>query len=140
MTAIEVFDPAMCCSTGVCGPTVEPHLARFAADLRWLGEQGANVTRHNLGQEPGAFATSPVVTGILSAGGEEALPVILIDGRLKWSGHYPTREELAAAAGVSSVAAGPTMTVLPVVSASQSADGGACCSPADQSQAGTGCC
>ncbi len=34
MTTIEVFDPAMCCSTGVCGPQVDPDLARFAADLR----------------------------------------------------------------------------------------------------------
>ena len=29
---IRVFDPAMCCSTGVCGPSVEPDLARFAAE------------------------------------------------------------------------------------------------------------
>jgi hypothetical protein len=140
MTTIEVFDPAMCCSTGVCGPTVEPHLARFAADLRWLAEQGTTVTRHNLGQEPGAFVTRPIVSSILSAGGEEALPVILIDGRLKWSGHYPTREELAAGADAPPVAAAPATTTLEIVSAPGTADSGACCSPAEQSAAGTGGC
>ena len=31
MTAVRVFDPAMCCSTGVCGPSVDPQLARFSA-------------------------------------------------------------------------------------------------------------
>ena len=36
MTRLEVFDPAMCCPTGVCGPAVDPKLARFAADLAWL--------------------------------------------------------------------------------------------------------
>ena len=41
---VEVFDPAMCCSTGVCGPSVDPALARFESDLRWLGDQGATVT------------------------------------------------------------------------------------------------
>ena len=36
MSTIRVFDPAMCCSTGICGPAIDPQLARFAADLSWL--------------------------------------------------------------------------------------------------------
>ena len=31
MTHLQVFDPPMCCSTGVCGPQVDPELPRFAA-------------------------------------------------------------------------------------------------------------
>ena len=53
MKTIEVFDPAMCCSTGVCVPSVDPALARFAADLDWLGGQGVSVERFNLAQQPG---------------------------------------------------------------------------------------
>jgi hypothetical protein len=45
---IRVFDPAMCCSTGVCGPSVDPDLARFAADVDWLQKQGVKVERFNL--------------------------------------------------------------------------------------------
>jgi hypothetical protein len=30
---IRVFDPAMCCSTGVCGPSIDPELTRFAGDV-----------------------------------------------------------------------------------------------------------
>ena len=45
MASVEVFDPAMCCSTGVCGPSVDPALARFAADLEWLAGQGVAVAR-----------------------------------------------------------------------------------------------
>ncbi len=126
MTSVTVFDPAMCCSTGVCGPQVEPHLARFEADLRWLSTQGAQVTRHNLGQEPGAFAGNDLVRTILQAGGEQALPVILLDGRLRWTGTYPTRDELAA------TLAKPATTEVPAGDA-------ACCAPADQ-DAGGGCC
>ena len=37
MSKLEVFDPAMCCSTGVCGVDVDPVLVQFAADLQWLG-------------------------------------------------------------------------------------------------------
>ena len=49
MSKLEVFDPAMCCSTGVCGVDVDPVLVQFAADLQWLGEQGVEIKRYNLG-------------------------------------------------------------------------------------------
>jgi hypothetical protein len=29
MAKMQVFDPAMCCSTGVCGPSVDPTLRAF---------------------------------------------------------------------------------------------------------------
>ena len=55
MPKLQVFDPALCCSTGVCGTTVDPALPAFAADLAWLAEQGVTVERFNLAQQPGAF-------------------------------------------------------------------------------------
>lgn len=93
---IEVFDPAMCCSTGVCGPSVDPALAKFAADLDWLTSTGATVRRFNLGQEPVAFAENEQVRALLSETGEAALPVIFADGELRATGRFPVREELAA--------------------------------------------
>jgi len=42
---IQVFDPPLCCSTGVCGTDVDPELVRFAADLDWLAKQGVEVER-----------------------------------------------------------------------------------------------
>ena len=59
MKPIEIFDPAMCCNTGVCGPSVDPELARFAGDLSFLKENGASVRRYNLSQEAMAFAKTP---------------------------------------------------------------------------------
>lgn len=58
MTRLQVFDPAMCCSTGVCGPHVDPQLPRFSADLEWLGTQGVEVERYNLAQQPRVFVAS----------------------------------------------------------------------------------
>jgi len=92
---LEVFDPSMCCSTGVCGPSVDPVLPRFAADLDWLAEHGVQVTRHNLAQEPGAFAAAPAVQAALAERGTDCLPLILVDGRIVSQGSYPTRAELA---------------------------------------------
>jgi hypothetical protein len=96
---IRVFDPAMCCSTGVCGPSVDPDLARFAADVDWLQKQGVVVERFNLSQQPGAFAETPAVKEAL-ARGNEVLPLVLVDGRIAVEGAYPSRETLAALAGV----------------------------------------
>lgn len=93
---VQVFDPAMCCSTGVCGPTVDPALATFASDLAWLAAQGVSVQRHNLSQEPKAFAERDLVRGLLAERGDEALPAVVIAGELRSWGRYPTRTELAA--------------------------------------------
>lgn len=97
---LRVFDPAMCCSTGVCGPTSDPTLARVAADLEWLRERGALVARHNLAQEPGAFVANATVRAALERGGVALLPMVLADGRVLSEGAYPSRAALARAAGL----------------------------------------
>lgn len=99
MKTLEVFDPAMCCSTGVCGVDVDPMLAQFAADLKWIGEQGIKVARHNLGQEPQAFAANPAVVKEMEAG-MERLPVIVVDGHIVSTGMYPSRAQLAQKLGL----------------------------------------
>ncbi len=96
-TVVGVYDPAMCCPTGVCGPSVDPELSRISGDLRWLETQGAKVERFNLAQEPDAFVANPRVTGLMQAFGEGALPAVLVDGEVAAHGRYPSREELVEA-------------------------------------------
>lgn len=93
---IELFETAMCCETGVCGPTVDEQLLAIREDLRWAEAQGAGVARHNLTSDPDAFVANPKVTGLMQAFGDEALPVLIVDGEIRTRGHYPTRDELAA--------------------------------------------
>ena len=100
MTAVHVFDPPMCCSTGVCGPSVDPQLVRFAADLDWLHSQGVAVERFNLSAQPGAFAEDAAVRAALEKDGETALPLVKVDDEVKNSGVYPSRDDLAAWAGL----------------------------------------
>lgn len=100
MTHVRVFDPAMCCSTGICGPSVDPQLVRFAADLAWLEGQGVKVERFNLSQEPAKFAEDAAVKGALEAKGEGALPLVQVNGEVRSTGLYPDRAELARWAGV----------------------------------------
>ncbi len=99
-TILEVFDPAMCCSTGVCGPDVDPRLVRFAADLDWLKSRDADVRRYNLAHQPAEFARQAVIKDLLTKSGPQVLPAILVDGVLASQARYPSRVELAAMAGV----------------------------------------
>jgi arsenite methyltransferase len=92
---VELYEPAMCCQSGVCGPTVDQQLIDIREDLRWAEAQGADVTRHNLSSDPDAFVANPKVTGLMAAFGEGALPVLVVDGDIAIHGHYPSREELA---------------------------------------------
>ncbi len=94
MKKLEVFDPAMCCSTGVCGVEVDPVLAQFAGDLKWVAEHGVIVERHNLGQEPQSFAANQAVVKIMEQG-MDMLPIIMIDGHIISTGIYPSRQQLA---------------------------------------------
>ena len=100
MTRVTVYDPAMCCSSGVCGPDVDPVIVQFASDLDWLSQNGVEVARINLSQEPARFAENDKVKAVLAASGVEGLPVILIDEELGSSGRFPARRDLAQMAGV----------------------------------------
>jgi hypothetical protein len=120
MKTLEVFDPAMCCPTGICGVNVDPSLVQFAANLQWATEQGVKVTRHNLGQEPQAFAANPTVVKEMETG-MDRLPILLIDGAIISTGLYPSRAQLAQKLGLSVAAAEAPLTK-------------SCCSPK------SGCC
>ena len=96
MKTIQVYDPPMCCSTGVCGPDVDPILPRFAGFLSQLGSAGVKVERYNLAQQPLAFVQNPAVKALLDQEGTDALPAIFIDGQLARKGSYPDAEQRAA--------------------------------------------
>lgn len=91
---LTVYDPAMCCSTGVCGPDVDDKLVDFANDVKWLKSQGIVVKRHNLGQEPEAFKSNPEVIARLQAEGSDILPILTTDGSIVSEGVYPNRDQL----------------------------------------------
>ena len=100
MTKLQVFDPAMCCSTGVCGPSVDPALPRFAADLEWLKSKGVKIERYNLAQEIAEFTGNPTVKTALNTRGTKCLPLVLLNGEIVSEGTYLTREQLASFTGV----------------------------------------
>lgn len=123
MSILEVFDPPMCCSSGVCGPQVDPVLPRFAADIAWLKKRGIDVRRYNLSQQPQAFAENAQVARALEKG-TDVLPIVIVDGLIVSTGTYPTRADLALRLGI--------VADIASVAVKGAANGG--CTP------GSGCC
>jgi hypothetical protein len=93
MKTIQVYDPPMCCSTGICGTDLNPDLVNFAAMLAQLGTHGLEVKRYNLGQQPMAFVENTTVKALLDKDGSEVLPVIFLNEKIYLQGRYPTADE-----------------------------------------------
>ena len=105
MTNIQVFEPGLCCGTGICGVDVDQQLITFSADMDWARSAGGTVTRVNLAQEPLAFAENDTARTFLHTVGQDGLPVVLVDGNTVLTGRYPSRSELARWAGLDTPAA-----------------------------------
>ncbi|MDF2522791.1 MAG: transcriptional regulator [Clostridiales bacterium] len=95
MKTIEIFDPAMCCSTGVCGPSIDPELMRISTLINSLKEKGIIIKRHGLSSEPQDFISNKVISDIIQKNGADILPVTLVDGEVVKTKGYPTNEEFS---------------------------------------------
>lgn len=93
MKKLEIFDPAMCCSTGVCGPSIDKDLMRVATVINRLKEKGVEIQRYGLASEPFEFISNPVINEILGTEGADILPITLLDGEVVKTKVYPTNEE-----------------------------------------------
>lgn len=95
MKKLSIYDPSMCCSSGVCGPSVDPVLVQLTSDLEWLKKRGVAVERHNLSQQPADFAANAAVRDALQEEGQDCLPLVFADTHRVASRFYPTREQFA---------------------------------------------
>ncbi|CAN5477850.1 arsenite efflux transporter metallochaperone ArsD [soil metagenome] len=100
MTGIQIFDKPLCCSSGVCGPDVDPALVTFSADLQWLTKQGVEVQRINPAQQPTLFAANELVRDELKKNGNNCLPLVVVNVAVVSRGSIPNRSQLAGWTGV----------------------------------------
>lgn len=100
MSKIEVFEPALCCATGVCGEDVDQALVTFSADMDYVRSRGGDITRYNLASAPQAFADNDAAKAFLHLSGSAGLPLVLVDGVTAMTGRYPERTRLTSWAGL----------------------------------------
>ncbi|MDT8718488.1 arsenite efflux transporter metallochaperone ArsD [Clostridium sp. 19966] len=100
MSKLEIFDPAMCCSTGVCGPSINKELLRVATAINNMTKKEVSITRYNLSSNPQAFIDNKKVNEYLNEQGAEVLPITLVDGEVIKIKEYPTNDEFALWSGL----------------------------------------
>lgn len=100
MKKIIIFDPAMCCSTGVCGPGVDPELLRVSTVLSNLKKNGIHVERYNLSHNPEAFVHNQTINQLLNQEGVNILPATVLDGQIIKTGSYLSNQEFCQYLGI----------------------------------------
>ncbi|GAO01253.1 arsenite efflux transporter metallochaperone ArsD [Anaeromyxobacter sp. PSR-1] len=94
---VEIFDPPMCCPTGLCGPAVDPTLLEVHATVLKLKNEyagRASLERYVLGQQAAKFMQQPEVFRRLKAEGVAVLPLTTVNGRIVKERSYPSYAEL----------------------------------------------
>ncbi|MGQ9573594.1 MAG: arsenite efflux transporter metallochaperone ArsD [Anaerolineae bacterium] len=96
-TKVEIFDPPLCCPTGLCGPTIDPVLLDVNEMVLKLKSQGVPVERYLMSAQPQAFLNNAEVYRLVREQQLAALPITVVNGRVIKSGAYPTLAEVQAA-------------------------------------------
>lgn len=142
MKNIRIFEPAMCCATGLCGPSIDPELLRISTLLSSLKEKGIVVERYNLTSHPQVFAQNEAVKELLSKHGTAILLVTISGEDVVLTGRYSTNQEVLAWLQVDAQAIG--LKEEPACCAAETASGCSCsaagCAADEDVAAGIGCC
>jgi hypothetical protein len=101
VSKIEIYDPAMCCATGICGPGIDQELLRVATIINNLTKKGVTIIRYGLSSDPQAFIDNKKVNEYLMKEEVEVLPITILDGEVVKTKEYPTDDEFAQWSGVS---------------------------------------
>ena len=91
---IIIYESAMCCSSGVCGPSPDQALLDLQDALEEIKKIGYEVERYSITQSPKKFRENTQVIRLIQEQQLKALPITTLDGNVVKSGSYPTLEEL----------------------------------------------
>ncbi|PKM94409.1 MAG: arsenical resistance operon transcriptional repressor ArsD [Firmicutes bacterium HGW-Firmicutes-1] len=93
---IEFYDPPMCCSTGLCGPSVDENLVKLGQNIDALKTKykDIQIERYMITQQPLKFKENTSVFEKVKKEGKSVLPITTLNGEIIKVGEYPTLEEL----------------------------------------------
>lgn len=94
---VEIFDPPLCCPTGLCGPTLDQTLLDVDEMVLDLQAQGHRVERYQMTSDPRAFLGNPEVMALVRERQMDALPITVVRSRVIKAGTYPALSEVRAA-------------------------------------------
>ena len=136
MKKMCIYEPALCCETGLCGVNVDPELLRISTALNTLKNEGVVIERYNLNNAPMEFVKSSIVNQYVNEKGVDGLPVVTVDGEIVLAGRYPANDEILTLLDL------PAELLLPKGAASCCCDTDCteiCCEPEETDNNGCGC-
>ncbi len=101
MSKLVIYDPAMCCPSGMCGVTIDPEIVRVATALHAFKKHGIEVKRYNLTSNPMEFMTQSEVNKYINENGVDCLPITVFNNKVVLVGRYPSNEEMCQYVGLS---------------------------------------
>ena len=135
MKKMCIYEPALCCESGLCGVNVDPELLRISTALNTLKNEGVVIERYNLNNAPMEFVKSSIVNQYVNEKGVDGLPVVTVDGEIVLAGRYPANDEILTLLDL------PAELLLPKGAASCCCDTDCteiCCEPEETDN--NGCC
>lgn len=94
---VELFDPPMCCPTGLCGPTLDQTLLDVSEMIVSLQADGVQIERYQMASHPHAYLNNAEVMRLVREKQMAALPITVVRGRVVKVGAYPTFAEVKSA-------------------------------------------
>ena len=94
VATVEIFEPPMCCPTGLCGPVQDQTLLDLLETVRSLESSGVKIARYQPNTNPTAFTNHAEVMAAVRARSTAALPITVVNGRVVKSGAYASLEEI----------------------------------------------
>lgn len=91
---IVIYDPPMCCSSGVCGPNPDKTLIEFTELFANLKKSGHDIERYVITQSPEKFKENPEVIKLIQEKQLKILPITTVEGVVVKTGSYPTNSEI----------------------------------------------
>ncbi len=91
---VEIFDPPMCCPTGLCGPTLDQTLLDVSEMILTLQREHLRVERYQMTSNPNAFLGNAEVMKLVREQQMAALPITVVHGKVIKAGTYPTLTEI----------------------------------------------
>ena len=95
-TDLIIYEGAMCCSTGICGPEPDKVLIDFNETLKKIQHEfhDVNVVRGSLSFNVNMFLEKNEIIELVKEEGPEILPITTINGNIVAKRRYLTYEEL----------------------------------------------
>lgn len=92
---LKIYDPALCCPTGLCGVNIDPELMRIAVVFETLKKKGIPVERFNLRDNPQVYVDNKTINDCLMKESADVFPITTLDGEIVLKKTYPSNAQIS---------------------------------------------